>query len=338
VTSAVKQAKSGTPWRRVSALLFFAGLMLAALAFASSGRAAIETPPPPSVWSDKADYAPGETVTLSGANWAPGESVHIRVNDDAGQTWSRDVDVTAAEDGTISDQFDLPGWFVAVYNVTATGASSGTATWTFTDGNVTLHLEAAQGVANMTVTYDRWNGTNQNPNSTCSGSPTLTNLTVTVPASSGTVNITGFGGQNDSVRLKSVTTTTSGKTFDRWTSAVPRNPDAMHLERHWRYERKPAGRLRSLQEFERSSRSEWPVCLHCRRHGQDDHAVRLRRRRQQPYLCHRDRAEPRIARIDRHRYLHGHGTEELLRRRHLHASAECQRLRQLHLQGERRHR
>ena len=58
--------------------------MLAALALANSGRAAIETPSPPSVWSDKADYAPGETVTLSGANWAPGESVHLRVNDDAG--------------------------------------------------------------------------------------------------------------------------------------------------------------------------------------------------------------------------------------------------------------
>ena len=110
--------------------------MLAALALANSGRAAIETPPPPSVWSDKADYAPGEQVALSGANWAPGESVHIRVNDDAGETWRRDVDVTADESGAISDQFNLPDWFVAQYSVTATGASSGTATWSFTDGNI----------------------------------------------------------------------------------------------------------------------------------------------------------------------------------------------------------
>src|SRR6187551_3913044 len=147
VTAAAKEAKTGTHWRRVVALTLFAGLMLAALALANSGRAAIETPPPPSVWSDKADYAPGEQVTLSGANWAPGESVHIRVNDDAGQTWSRDVDVAAAVDGTISDQFNLPDWFVAQYSVTATGASSGTATWTFTDGNVTLHLASTEGVA-----------------------------------------------------------------------------------------------------------------------------------------------------------------------------------------------
>ena len=218
--TAVAKAKTGTHWRRVFALTVFAGLMLAALAFANSGRAAIETPPPPSVWSDKADYAPGEQVTLSGANWAAGESVHIRVNDDAGETWRRDVNVVADANGAISDQFNLPDWFVAQYSVTATGASSGTATWSFTDGNATLHLEAAQGVANVTVTYDRWNGTSSSPNSTCSGAATLTNQTVTIPTSSGTVNIPGFGGNTDSVRLKSVTATTTTKTFDRWTSAV----------------------------------------------------------------------------------------------------------------------
>ena len=134
MTAAAKE-KGGTNWRRIVALTLFAGLMLAALALANSGRAAIETPPPPSVWSDKADYAPGEQVALSGANWAPGESVHIRVNDDAGETWRRDVDVTADESGAISDQFNLPDWFVAQYSVTATGASSGTATWSFTDGS-----------------------------------------------------------------------------------------------------------------------------------------------------------------------------------------------------------
>src|SRR5688500_1163124 len=114
---------------------FFVVLALTFFAFAGSARAGIESAPPPQIWSDKADYAPGETVVLSGANWAPGDSVHIRVNDDAGETWSRDVDVTADASGAISDQFNLPDWFVASYTVTATGAS-GTATTTFTDGNV----------------------------------------------------------------------------------------------------------------------------------------------------------------------------------------------------------
>jgi hypothetical protein len=87
----------------------------------------------PTIQSDKADYAPGELVTLTGSNWQPGESVHINVNDDQGQTWSRNVDVTADASGNISDSFNLPDWFVAQYSVTATGAQSGTATTSFTD-------------------------------------------------------------------------------------------------------------------------------------------------------------------------------------------------------------
>jgi hypothetical protein len=52
-------------------------------------------------------------VVLTGSNWQPGESVHINVNDEAGRTWSRDVDVTADESGNVRDEFQLPNWFVA---------------------------------------------------------------------------------------------------------------------------------------------------------------------------------------------------------------------------------
>ena len=91
---------------------------------------------PPTIASDQADYPPGGTVTLTGTNWQPGEVVHIRVNDDAGETWRRDVDVVADANGVIIDVFELPDWFVATYTVTATGPVSGTATTTFTDSNV----------------------------------------------------------------------------------------------------------------------------------------------------------------------------------------------------------
>src|SRR5687767_2502263 len=86
------------------------------------------TAPAPTIQSDKDDYAPGELVTLTGSGWQAGESVHIVVNDDGGQTWSRNVDVIADGSGNITDQFNLPDWFVANYKVTATGAESGVAT------------------------------------------------------------------------------------------------------------------------------------------------------------------------------------------------------------------
>ena len=44
--------------------------------------------------------------------------------------------MVADADGQISDPFTLPDWFVATYAVVATGTESGTATTTFTDGNV----------------------------------------------------------------------------------------------------------------------------------------------------------------------------------------------------------
>ena len=113
------------------------GLALMLLSVVPAAKADIYNPADwaPMVWSDKADYAPGEHVTLSGAHWTPGETVHIRVNDDTGSSWDRDVDVTADEAGGIADQFNLPNWFVANYRVTATGGSGAVATHTFTDAN-----------------------------------------------------------------------------------------------------------------------------------------------------------------------------------------------------------
>jgi hypothetical protein len=201
--------------RKATGFALFALVLLTALAFASSSKAAVESPPPPTVWSDKADYAPGELVTLSGANWAPGEAVHIRVNDDAGQTWSRDVDVVAADDGTISDQFNLPTSFVALYSVTATGASSGTATWSFTDGNLTLHLATTEGVTSMSVPFQNF-GKNNSPDLTCSTTGTTPGASPKSVTSGGTASI---GIQTfESARLGTVTTPTAGKVFDRWTT------------------------------------------------------------------------------------------------------------------------
>jgi hypothetical protein len=197
----------------------------------------METPPPPSVWSDKADYAPGQTVTLSGANWAPGESVHIRVNDDAGQTWSRDVDVTAAEDGTISDQFNLPGWFVAFYNVAATGAS-GTATWSFTDAVSTttaivssLNPSSFGNSVTFTATvtcatpcaFPAGSSVDfvENANNACNGGTTLgstTTLTGSGNSRQATFTTSSLAAGTHSIRACFNTTDTSGNNAQKSTS------------------------------------------------------------------------------------------------------------------------
>src|SRR5215210_2205087 len=114
-------------------LTIFAALV-AAFAFSGAAAAAVDQgTPAPAISSDKADYAPGELVTLHGSNWAPGEVVTVDVNDDQGTTWRRTVNVTANASGEITDQFNLPDWFVATYAVIATGPLSGTATTSFTD-------------------------------------------------------------------------------------------------------------------------------------------------------------------------------------------------------------
>src|SRR5215212_7364823 len=125
-----------TSLRSKATLLFIVCAALLALggtAMAITADTSGNTAPTPTIQSDKADYAPGELVTLTGSGWQAGESVNIVVNDDVGQTWNRNVNVTADASGNITDQFNLPDWFVATYTVTATGVTSGTATHTFTD-------------------------------------------------------------------------------------------------------------------------------------------------------------------------------------------------------------
>ena len=62
--------------------------------------------------------------------------------------------MTADASGNISDQFNLPDWFVATYTVTATGAQSGVATTSFTDGNVTFDIAPSNNTAQFVETLD----------------------------------------------------------------------------------------------------------------------------------------------------------------------------------------
>src|ERR671932_1295906 len=170
----------------------------------------------PSISSDKADYNPGETVTLTGYSWAPGESVHIFVNDDIGQTWSRNVDVTAGDDGVVQDQFQLPTTFVSDYSVTATGAISGTAKTTFTDGNIKFDLAPTGTTAQFVETVYT------SSTSCASGATVKTGYPKTLNGSAGdTVAVSG----TESVRIDAATSSDQGGAFSAWsTTDSPASP------------------------------------------------------------------------------------------------------------------
>ena len=200
-------------------LLLCVGILVSAVAIGGGAWAmgAGSATAAPTIASDKADYRPGETVTLTGQNWQAGEVVHIAVNDDQGQTWRHDADVTAAADGTITDRFQLPDWFIATYSVVATGPTSGTATTSFTDGNVTLHLATSEGVADMSVPFQSF-GKNNAPNTNCSPPGTTPGASPKAVTAGATASI---GVQSfESVLLGNVTTSTSGYVFDKWTSGT----------------------------------------------------------------------------------------------------------------------
>jgi hypothetical protein len=219
-------------------VLAFAVVMLIfpATAFALEAGSTDSTTTPasgPTISSDKDDYAPGELVTLNGSAWQAGESVHINVDDDQTKTWARNVDVTADENGNITDSFNLPDWFVATYKVTATGAQSGTVTTSFTDSNPTDLVvnptsatvqRGASAIYGLTV---QMGGNQSNCTTTLSASGLPTGAT---PSFSNAAN-PRTGNTNYSATLTVSTTATgmeSGRTplgSDEFTVTVARGSD-----------------------------------------------------------------------------------------------------------------
>ena len=102
---------------KLSLLFLTIAVLLAIPAIAFAQDSTGSTSPAPTIQSDKEDYPPADTVILTGSGWQPGETVNINVNDDETQTWNRNVDVIADENGNVRDEFVLPDWFVATYRI-----------------------------------------------------------------------------------------------------------------------------------------------------------------------------------------------------------------------------
>jgi len=202
-------------WRNT--LLLFCSLGALAVFFAFAGPASAMrdvASATPSVVSDQADYNPGATVTLTGTDWGSGEIVHVTVNDDVGQTWAYNTDVTADDAGNFTLRFQLPNTFVANYRVTATGSSGAAAQTTFTDSqpqapivaSPTSVTVAAGGTANFGTVTVTMNGNSANctvtlntaglpPGATAAfgNSPVTTNATFTSSFSIATTAATAPG-------------------------------------------------------------------------------------------------------------------------------------------------
>ncbi|MEI8201339.1 MAG: DUF5979 domain-containing protein, partial [Eubacteriales bacterium] len=115
----------------------------------------------PWVKSDLADYPAGGLVTLSGAGWTGDIEVVLAIDDISTptQSWQLIQAVPVAADGSIHFSFLLPTWFVALYQVTATGVTTGrTVTTTFTDTSRD-YLQFANEISN-----ESWIGGDLNRN------------------------------------------------------------------------------------------------------------------------------------------------------------------------------
>src|SRR5437867_1387212 len=135
----------------ITKLLLIVGvLLLVTLGFAGAALA-----DGPSISSDKADYMPGETVTLSGAGWQAGEVINVFViasEADGSSPWSYELEVGADETGGFIARFDLPTWFVALYTVNARGSSGTVAQTSFTDSVSSVTLTSPTAASPITLT------------------------------------------------------------------------------------------------------------------------------------------------------------------------------------------
>src|SRR5262249_41534510 len=90
----------------------------------------------PTVATDKSDYAPGSTVTVTGSGWAPGETVVLTFPENPNNDGPHILSTVADGSGNIrtTDFVVSPQDSGITFTLTAVGGSSGqTATTTFTD-------------------------------------------------------------------------------------------------------------------------------------------------------------------------------------------------------------
>ena len=172
------------------------------------------------VRTDKDDYAPGETVTITGSGWQPGEQIKLTLHMDPLRESDTELTATANGSGTFTNADFSPGDYdVGVrFVLTAIGQTSGRrAQTTFTDGKTTITgtvKSSAAGnpaIAGATVTCLIADGCNQNETTTTNASGVYT-FDVNYSGNSASLKIrasaSGFSPDSATVLVNNNTTTT----------------------------------------------------------------------------------------------------------------------------------
>src|SRR5262245_47921880 len=120
---------------------------------------------PSAVWTDKPDYAAGETAIISGSGYLPGETIQLQVVRTDGlpdypqgnQPWQVTDGGAGDLDGAINGNFQTT-WFVeeqyagASLMASATGLTSGaTASAAFTDAGTSVNITSPTATAPVTL-------------------------------------------------------------------------------------------------------------------------------------------------------------------------------------------
>jgi hypothetical protein len=176
-----------------------------------------EGPGGPAVTTDKADYSPGDTVTVTGAGWQPNETISLVLTEDPAVHDPTLWNVAADSVGTFTDRsFIIEESHVGVaFSLVATGAASAdTAQGTFTDGN----FKAKTNFGTADVDWKSYS------NLTCAGSPSPSG---TAPIGTGSPTLLDDISSTESIKLEAKNLL-SGTTFLSWSNGSIEITDIIH--------------------------------------------------------------------------------------------------------------
>jgi hypothetical protein len=169
------------------------------------------------VSSDKEDYQPGDTITVTGAGWEPGETVSLLFHEEVDPPIHPDKTLSAVADPNgrvLSHEYEVEETDLGVrFTLTATGQTSGrTAQTTFTDDSKTVLAATATTPITASITAISYTTTE-----TCTGANTNLGSFNLVGSPSTSITTGNINGQSVKLTAGATATNPSGSPFLSWT-------------------------------------------------------------------------------------------------------------------------